>query len=307
MAVFKDGNKKVIIDTVKEYFAKEPFFYIKGRNSTPIGILYEDTFKQNGTISTNSNGEREFVLGQQGWDGNSTFLGFEAGKAEGSVAGNTRVNGYEADYNTGVGYKVLKSLQRGFSNVAIGYQAGQLVTEGAKNIMIGVNAGANVTTTQDNILIGQNSGNEPGTAISKCVFIGNHTGYNDLGGNQTILIGDGAAFYTTNTGTRNIVLGSQALYNATNVGTDNFIAGYRANSANNNSASNTIVIGYEADGLHNSCVVLGRAAASTADNQFVVGSATYNIGAVTAETITPDNTWTVRINGANYKIPLLAI
>jgi len=38
-----------------------------------------------------------------------------------------------------------------------------------------------------------------------------------------------------------------------------------------------------------------------------VGSAGTPAGAITTETITPNRTWTVRINGANYKIPLLAI
>jgi hypothetical protein len=54
-------------------------------------------------------------------------------------------------------------------------------------------------------------------------------------------------------------------------------------------------------------VILGNSATATANNQFVVGSAGTNAGAVTTEVITPDRTWTVRINGANYKIPMLAI
>jgi hypothetical protein len=39
----------------------------------------------------------------------------------------------------------------------------------------------------------------------------------------------------------------------------------------------------------------------------VIGSSSYPAGAIATETITPNRTWTVRINGANYKIPLLAI
>jgi 2-keto-4-pentenoate hydratase len=39
----------------------------------------------------------------------------------------------------------------------------------------------------------------------------------------------------------------------------------------------------------------------------VIGSNTSNAGTIIGETITPNRTWTVRINGANYKIPLLAI
>jgi hypothetical protein len=52
---------------------------------------------------------------------------------------------------------------------------------------------------------------------------------------------------------------------------------------------------------------LGKEATATANNQFVVGSTGTNAGAVTTETISADTTWTVRINGANYKIPMLAI
>jgi hypothetical protein len=54
-------------------------------------------------------------------------------------------------------------------------------------------------------------------------------------------------------------------------------------------------------------VILGKEATATANNQFVVGSTGTNAGAVTTETISADTTWTVRINGANYKIPMLAI
>jgi len=54
-------------------------------------------------------------------------------------------------------------------------------------------------------------------------------------------------------------------------------------------------------------LILGYQATATADNQFVVGSSTSNVGAIATEIIIADRTWTVRINGANYKIPLLAI
>ena len=54
-------------------------------------------------------------------------------------------------------------------------------------------------------------------------------------------------------------------------------------------------------------VILGRAATATADNQFVAGSASVSAGVTTTETITPNTTWTVRINGVNYKIPMVTI
>jgi uncharacterized membrane protein len=51
-------------------------------------------------------------------------------------------------------------------------------------------------------------------------------------------------------------------------------------------------------------VVLGRSAAATAANQFVVGSSTYNAGSVSAEVNTSANVWNVIINGVARKILL---
>ena len=47
-------------------------------------------------------------------------------------------------------------------------------------------------------------------------------------------------------------------------------------------------------------------AVSTADNQFVVGSASVNAGAIATEVVVSDTTWSVRINGTAYKILLKA-
>ena len=51
-------------------------------------------------------------------------------------------------------------------------------------------------------------------------------------------------------------------------------------------------------------VVLGYEAKATGDNQFSVGSATENAGAVATEGFTQALTWRVKINGVDYKIPL---
>mgnify|MGYP000380117885 FL=1 len=58
--------------------------------------------------------------------------------------------------------------------------------------------------------------------------------------------------------------------------------------------------------FRSSSVVLGKEATATASNQFVVGSSSHNAGAVTTETVTVDKTWTVKINGVDYKIPIVA-
>jgi hypothetical protein len=51
---------------------------------------------------------------------------------------------------------------------------------------------------------------------------------------------------------------------------------------------------------------LGRAANSTAGNQFVVGSAGFPAGTLTSEVVVSDATWLVKINGTDYKILLKA-
>jgi hypothetical protein len=54
----------------------------------------------------------------------------------------------------------------------------------------------------------------------------------------------------------------------------------------------------------NNCVVLGREAIATADNQFVAGSVAYPAGAITAEVNASTQVWNVRINGTAAKILL---
>jgi hypothetical protein len=59
-------------------------------------------------------------------------------------------------------------------------------------------------------------------------------------------------------------------------------------------------------GNFNGSVILGRDATATGNNQFVIGSAGTNAGAITTEVVVSDTTWSVRINGTAYKILLKA-
>ena len=71
--------------------------------------------------------------------------------------------------------------------------------------------------------------------------------------------------------------------------------------------ANYKVLGVNAQsGNFNASVILGRSAAATGDNQFVVGSVSYPAGAVATETVVSDRTWAVIINGTAYKILLKA-
>ena len=57
-------------------------------------------------------------------------------------------------------------------------------------------------------------------------------------------------------------------------------------------------------GNYSGSVLLGRQAQSTANNQFVVGSAGFPAGSVTTESNTSSQVWNVRINGVARKILL---
>jgi hypothetical protein len=104
------------------------------------------------------------------------------------------------------------------------------------------------------------------------------------------------------TGANNTALGFQAL-NAVTIGVQNTAVGTLAGTTFN--TSNNTMIGYNASaGNFSGSVVLGSGATGTAANQFVVGSAGVNAGAVTAEANVSANVWNVIINGVAQKILL---
>jgi hypothetical protein len=107
------------------------------------------------------------------------------------------------------------------------------------------------------------------------------------------------------TGSENVSVGNSSLFNNTS-GQLNVAIGASCLVANTTGISNT-AIGYGcASGNFNGSVILGRDATATASNQFVVGSAGTNAGAITTEAVISDRTWSVRINGTAYKILLKA-
>lgn len=73
-------------------------------------------------------------------------------------------------------------------------------------------------------------------------------------------------------------------------------------------ANDGIAIGTSAlvDTSHNSSVAIGKGATTTASNQLALGSSATNLGTITSESVTSDATWTVKINGTDYKILLKA-
>lgn len=171
--------------------------------------------------------------------------------------------------NTTYGDNALRSNTSGTNNTGIGYEALRENTTGFKNIAVGSGA-----------------------------LLANTTGNNNIGiGLQ--------ALYNTTTATGNTAVGNEAL-RVTN-GNNNTGVGYQVLTDNSTGSKNSALGATTFSGNFTGSVILGYGATATADNQFVVGSLGTPAGTVATETITPNRTWTVRINGANYKIPLLAI
>jgi hypothetical protein len=192
---------------------------------------------------------------------------------------------YDNQNNTFIGEDVFNNIVNSnkTSNTAIGSNALQN-TIGAQNIGIGVDTLLNNTSGDQNIAIGNNT------------LRFNTTGENNIGlGLVTML------FNTT--GKNNIGIGTTSLYGNT-IGRDNIAIGIGALSANTTGSYN-VGLGVETDNINfSSCILLGRRATATTNNQFVVGSSSNPVGAIATEALTPTVSWTVRINEVNYKIPL---
>jgi hypothetical protein len=104
------------------------------------------------------------------------------------------------------------------------------------------------------------------------------------------------------TGLSNTALGSSSLVLNTS-GANNTAIG-RLSLLNNITGNNNTALGDATDsGNFNGSVILGVAATATASNQFVVGSASVNAGAVTPVADIPCTfLWAVKINGTDYQI-----
>lgn len=170
--------------------------------------------------------------------------------------------------NTAFGESALTLNTTGSSNTAIGYVSCLLTSTGGSNTAVGSNS-LRVNTT--------GSGN---TAIGTSALLTNVNGSNNTG------IGNGC-FPNNQSGSNNTAIGVNSLVLST--GNSNSALGVDTRSSS-----------------YDSCVLLGRSAQATASNQFVVGSAAYNAGTITSETVVSDATWTVVINGVQYKVLLKA-
>lgn len=190
---------------------------------------------------------------------------------------------YDANGNTFAGLTALASTT-GYANTAFGEFALSNATIPDLNVAIGASAMEYMVTGANN------------TAIGARALQWSTNGVN----NTAVGLN---ALRNVSTGSYNTSLGTNSL-NGISTGSYNIAIGNQAGGTNN-TASNNIIIGADANsGNFSSSIILGRSATATASNQFVVGSSAYNAGAIATEALTPTVSWTVKINGVDYKIPL---
>lgn len=307
-------------------------------NYQPSAITFEDLQNQLGvTLTTNNTGGASSYIGgilnipvyqtqiphleysltektvwNNGLGNENTNTGFGVGVLKSRTTGSG---------NTGFGSLALWNLTTGNSNTAIGHTALRSNTTGSSNTAIGTNALLNNTTGSRNTAIG-NAAMFTGNSSSENTAIGHNALQLINSGSNNTAVGSGSLSLNTfggantgigrnvlsnnTSGASNTAIGESALSQNT-IGNNNVAVGQFALNGNSVGDNNTAIGWATACSNYSGCVLLGREATATANNQFVVGSSSVNAGTIATETITPDRTWTVRINGANYKIPLLAI
>jgi hypothetical protein len=233
----------------------------------------------NSALTANTTGSNNTAVGFQaflnGTGNENTAIGSFALSLGTSGTRNTAI-GFESMFNNtgnfsvGIGYRSLKTNTTGGSNTALGYESSFLNTTGSNNTAIGNTALRNNSTGSNNTSLGQSA-------------------------------------LTANTASNNTAVGFEAASTNT-AGTGITAIGYQAlrlSTGNNNTA-----LGFQAGdnittGAGNVCIGSGaEPLTATANNQFVVGSATTNAGSVTTESNLSLKVWNVIINGVAQKILL---
>lgn len=108
-------------------------------------------------------------------DGNSLYMGAEAG----NLAGSNK-------FSTGVGVWSLKNVTAGSNNTALGTSSLMGLTEGSNNTVIGTNALQTITTTSNNTAIGREAGQS--VTGSGNIFIGNEAAKTQTSINNKLFI-----------------------------------------------------------------------------------------------------------------------
>jgi hypothetical protein len=121
-------------------------------------------------------------------------------------------------------------------------------------------------------------------------------------GSQNTVFGLETLYYNT-TGLSNSAFGLQSMFFNT-TGGNNTAMGVGALISNTTGSSNSALGVDTESGNFSASVILGRGATANGNNQFVVGSSSYNAGAIDSSAFTQDKRWKVKINGVDYYIAL---
>lgn len=236
-----------------------------GSDNTAIGL---------NALSQNTSGVQNTAIGAQSLEFNQT--------GDSNTAVGYRALIYNTGFaNTAIGRTTLLNNTTGTYNIALGSASLFLNTTGSYNTALGGLALLLNTVGERNTAIGYGAGSASAGSDNGNTFIGYQAGNTSNGNGGNVIIGNDSDVRL------NTVGGGTCVGNLAIVGSNGVSIGNGATSA---SFDNSIVI--------------GSLAAATANNQFVVGSSTYNAGAVTTETLSSTKTWSVIINGVAQKILL---
>jgi hypothetical protein len=218
-----------------------------------------------------------------------------------SVSIGTEASFNLAQFSVAIGYKAARA---GLNNgVVIGANAAQNAQHNTP-IAIGPYALGNGTgSTFNNTAIGWAALLSANNASSSYnVAIGYESMRTLSGSQQSVAVGNSTLRNCT-TGGYNAALGDNTL-NSNTTGSYNAMFGFAAGFTQTTGSSNSGLGSEISTGNFSNSVILGRQATATGNNQFVVGSSSYNAGTVTVESLTSTQTWSVIINGTAYKILL---
>ena len=191
----------------------------------------------------------------------------------------------QASYNSAFGYAALSSNTTGGQNTAVGNGSLYSNTTAIYNTAVGIDALSATTTGGSN------------TAIGAYALSSTTTSYNTAVGHNALQI--------LQTGSNNTMVGAYAASSFTG-GSYNVALGDNIVVVQTASSNVMIGSGARADS-YNSSIVIGRSAQANGDNQFVIGSSSYNAGTIATESVSTNRTWRVKINGTDYKILLATV
>jgi hypothetical protein len=223
----------------------------------------------------------------------NTAVGHNALNASNSIA---------AINNTAVGTSALGGNTTGNNNTSLGYNANIGNTIGNDIIAIGVNA-SNAGNTGDSVIIGNSATlyttGGSNIAIGKNALRGSIA---SASANSNVAIGVSSMFWATS-GSNNVAVGLNSLQ-ANTSGSSNVAIGHSCIFTNTTGSFNTCIGSSTNSGNFSNSTIIGYGAVASANNQFVVGSAGTNAGAVTTEVNSSSQVWNVIINGVARKILL---